>query len=180
MFGAKMLPYGLAELLRWPSMIAPSAQVVGLGMVALSAWRISRRVPLPAWQERPGLFLFAGCTLIVACFAMQPSMNYRALFLLFTLPGLLAMASGGSRMARLALGLACFCLWNEPPRLALEIATRHLGFDPDQLLQDWPLFGFFLLREAVWWVLVALLGAIMLAFLRQGWRQPAAGCKSAS
>lgn len=167
MFGARLLPFGLAELLGWRPGVAMALLCAGIVLLLAVCWRIAGQLGAIDWSTSSGALLAAGAILIFFCFLSQPNMDYRGIFLFLTLPGLWTLRRTHPRIAGLALALMVFCLWDETMRVALEQATVRWGFDPDDLASDTPLFGFFLLRQGVWWVQAAIMGAVTCAFVRQ-------------
>jgi len=88
-------------------------------------------------------FLLAGSAVTVFCFYAAQNVEYRAVFLLLTLPAL-ARSTRWLRVAVLVL------LWEAAIRACLPVSLQ---------------LGFWLLREALWWWVVIELGAVVLAFV---------------
>lgn len=124
------------------------------------------------WDSLEGAQLLGGGLITVLSFLVMANIAYRAIFLVLTLPGFFALRHRGGRAARLA-GAAIiavpFCLNTEIVR-ALAVwphDTTFMGQHPEHIWDDLQTAAFFLLREAVWWSLAALLLGIIFAFLRQ-------------
>lgn len=149
-FGRIDLPRGLAMFGLLPR---GSAQAVGwllaLAAFGVAAWRRSawRLEALPADEA---LFLVAGAVVISFCFLTAQNIEYRAIFLLLALPGLL-------RLGRVLPWLVVLLMWEAVPRALL--AGLAQPYFPGPLT-----FCFWLAREAGWWWLVTEFCAICLAY----------------
>jgi hypothetical protein len=160
LFGAVNLPRGLAILdpglapawLELVLILAAAAGAVALAFqpVVYGAWR---RLP-----ECEALFLATGAVLMTSCFFAGQSIGYRGVFLLLTLPGLLALARSAKgiagRIFGATAGLVVWLMWSELFRHAL--ATASPGAE----------FAFWLGRELAWWWVMAVLGGTLLCFAR--------------
>ena len=115
-FGANLLPDFIA--LKVDAAIHPGLAVLGLVKLAVFAalflamagwffhmvrWR-KFRIALAALPDPELIFLLIGAALIVGCFFAGSHIGYRGILLLFTLPGLLAMACMVGDMQRPASG----------------------------------------------------------------------------
>jgi Glycosyltransferase family 87 len=137
-----LLPRGTAQLCSW---------VLALGTVPLARWR------RPVWARhlaRLGVdeaaFLVAGAAVTAFCFMAAQNIEYRAIFLLLTLPALV-------RFGRLLPWVVLALLWEAVPRALLSsLAQPYLPHLPGLCL--------WLLREGLWWWLVVEFMAIALAF----------------
>lgn len=160
-FGRIDLFRGLAWLHRLPPGTA-AAWSWGMALAALAVALPRRRgwsaalTTLPATEAR---FLIAGAAIIVFCFMAAQNIEYRAIFLLLTLPGLLRLDKHGWSF-RLLPWSVTLLLWEAVPR-ALLAGLRQPTLPPPALL------GFWLLREVLWWWLTAELLAASLAFVTQ-------------
>jgi len=160
LFGARNLPYGLAALGvgAAPGLLLSAMMVAaGAGALMLGAWRgteaYSRLTTLEA------TCLVAGAVLIVGCFFAGQSFVYRSVFLLLTLPGLTTMArDAGTSRARTffatVAGMVVLLMWEEAFRRAVVAAA------PQALLAFW------ICRELAWWTTMAVLGGILVRFVR--------------
>jgi hypothetical protein len=139
-----MLPHGTAQLFSW---------VLALGALGLAVWR------RPVWARGLALlgadeagFLVAGAVVTVFCFMAAQNIEYRAIFLLLTLPGLV-------RLGRLLPWVVVLVLWEAVPRALLSGLSQPYLPHPACLC-------FWLLREGLWWWLVVECLAIVLAFAK--------------
>jgi hypothetical protein len=171
LFAAKNLPFligMLVEKAEAPSRFAAAVGWVvtaglygGLVGAALAVCRrLSRFGDLrAAISGLPGgerVFMVIGSAVIVGCFFAGQSVEYRGIFLLLVMPGLLALSrSAGRELRALCLGSAIvivLLMWGECLRQALDGR-----------------FGFWLLRELGWWWSVSLMLALVADFL---WESP--------
>lgn len=137
-----LLPHGTVQLCSW---------ALALAALALAFWR------RPAWARRlagftvdEAGFLVAGAMVTCFCFMAAQNIEYRAIFLLLTLPGL-------CRAAPWLAWVVVALLWEAVPRAVLSgLAQPYLPHPPG--------LCFWLLREALWWVLVVECLAIAMAF----------------
>jgi hypothetical protein len=110
--------------------------------------------------------LAGGAVVISGCFLTAQNIDYRAIFLIWTIPGLAWLAGvpgrGGWRYWRL-LWAVLFVLWEAFFREATGFFSglwlSGEGFSAVN-------FGFWLLRELVWWWLAVQLAAILFAILK--------------
>lgn len=143
-FGMIDLPRGLGRL-HW---LAPNA-AWALCAASLSGmfWRQNQARAALAQLDAPRrLFLLAGAAVMVFCFIAAQNVEYRAIFLLPTLPGLLALKRGG------LIAIILLLLWEAVFRDALGL----LGPAPQHV--------FWLLRETLWFWLMIALGRMVVAF----------------
>lgn len=138
----RLLPHGSAQICAWG---------LALAALALAVWR--RAVwarKLAGLPVNEALFLVAGAVVIAFCFMAAQNFEYRAIFLLLTLPGL-------CRLGRFLPGVVLVLLWEAVPRAMLAgLAQPYLPHPAA--------FVFWLLREGAWWWLVVEFLAIALAF----------------
>jgi hypothetical protein len=184
LFAAKNLPFGLAELVfglsGWPAnsvaFTVLSAALYGIlvlrgalicrGLLTRTALRLdSARI-----SEREGIFLVIGSALIVGCFFAGQSIGYRGIFLLFTLPGLLAMARiatdpASRNVYRAAAIVVVVLMWEECVRFGFEAILARSGIAP--LFATLGKLTFWLGREVAWWWIVSVMVALLLSFLAE-------------
>jgi hypothetical protein len=145
----RLLPHGSAQI---------CSCLLALAALALAGWRRniwSRALDiLPAAEAR---FLIAGATVTAFCFMAAQNIEYRAIFLLLTLPGLVRLGSLGVSF-RLLPWIAVALLWEAVPRAIF--AGLSQPFLPNPVT-----FAFWLLREAAWWWLATEFLGLTLAFV---------------
>jgi hypothetical protein len=166
LFSAENLPYLLGKVAgnAADSPLVERIAAGGLYAVMVSAcvalcWRLWRSVELrTALASLPRLdrvLLVIGSAVIVGCFFAGQSIGYRGVFLLLVMPGLLAIARGSDRDARvLGVGTSVvigLLMWSECFRLALWASELEIQF--------------WLLRELCWWWIVSVMLAVVADFL---------------
>jgi hypothetical protein len=150
--------------------VMPAARGLSLEVIWLALWFIcffgaamtvqgvrrtsGFKIGLEALSAPEELFLLTGALLITGCFFAGRSIDYRQVFFLMAVPGLLALARKGNaaelrRLAQIMVGLVVFMMWKE----GMHGLWRAAGLG-DSL--------FFLLRELTWWVIVAVFIAILI------------------
>jgi hypothetical protein len=158
--------FGRIDLLRglaWLRLLPPGGALAWSWALAFCAllialWRRpawSRALPALAADE--AVFLIAGAVVTLFCFMAAQNIEYRAIFLLLTLPGLARLAPFGLSF-RLLPWLITLLLWEAVPRAALSGLTQPYLPHPAMLC-------FWLLREALWWWLISECLALALAFV---------------
>jgi len=174
MFGGLLLPFGIADFFRLPHAVGVMMFVALLIATALGAFRLTRRfkteLSVADWDRPNFLLLAVGSALIVGCFVAGPSMDYRAIFLLFVIPGLLELQSRAhDRGVRLvgyyALYAVLLCLWQQ----FIEIWLIHFGVVDPSFMSG---LIFLSVREVLWWSLVCILAAFISVYVLQSplWR----------
>jgi hypothetical protein len=176
MFAAKQLPLALAAAA--PQVGAAAFYFLLLLAAAFfcgallrdAAWRDAQRNLDP-----PGkIFLVIGCALVAGCFFAGQSIDYRGIFFLFALPGLLGLsraepANGAAALARWTGPLVVALMWKSFLRVALEaILHRSVPAAAGRVV----LGAFWGCKEVLWWWCVAVMLAVLLAFLIESpaWR----------
>jgi hypothetical protein len=176
MFGAMVLPLGLADGLGLP----PFAFRILLGPILLAglwaaikiAARCGRDLAGIDWNDKRLSQMLGGAVIMASCFVLGASVDYRAIFLLPVLPGLMTLRKQVqdrefSRLLTLGVAATLFCLYSELVRADLVAGLTVLfGHAPASLLEKLPLVACFLLREAVWWFEAVLLAGLALHFVR--------------
>ena len=168
-FSARNLPFGLARglpQLHGAAVLFALALLALLSFFALARmWRTAVLLDTAGidWTASEMRFAAIGSLLVTGCFFAAQNVNYRGVFLLFVLPGLLQLrdktASAAARRLRSRLIAAVlFVMWDEFFRRGLLVVTG--GRPGDRL----PML-FWLLRELVWWWLIAGLAAIALCYV---------------
>jgi hypothetical protein len=111
--------------------------------------------------------LLVGADLMVGCFFAGVSAGYRAIHLLFVLPGLLALARTATkpwliRLFRATIMVALLVMWIRIPMALTGI--EH----PPSWQGSIPLYvGFWTLREIAWWFLITVLMAFLVRVVLQ-------------
>ena len=105
--------------------------------------------PFPSIDVSHQIFLIMGCAVIVGCFFIGQSINYRGVMLLLALPGLLAMTRH-SRLARFTSVTILFLMWD--------------GFFRHLIGSEYAPVPYWIVRELAWWGIVAVLFAILIDF----------------
>ncbi len=169
-FGAGQLPGGVAQRMGEGPALAMVFWLGLAGAAAVATWRLgrdpalaARLASLPTHQSN---MLLAGALLICGCFLAGQSVEYRAIFLLLALPALLHLAGGGARAGVFALASAAVVLLMWEPVLRRLVAH---GWPASGLVLSPPSFALWLAREALWWLLVAVLLALVAAAVRRAW-----------
>jgi hypothetical protein len=184
LFAAKDLPFGLAALifgLSGRSATSFSFTLVAgalYGVLALSGALICRhllaRTALRANFSRifgsEKIFLVIGSVLIAGCFFAGQSVGYRGIFLLFVLPGLLALArvaadSATRRLCRAGAIVLLVLMWGECFRTGLAAILARLDISP--LSGTVSTLIFWLARELAWWWIVSVMVAFLISFLAE-------------
>jgi hypothetical protein len=115
-------------------------------------WSLRLQPGLADLSVMEQVFLTVGATLIVSCFVAGQSAYYRAIHLLLALPGLLSLSrQPGAGPARLAPLLVVVLMWAS----AWRAGSGWLDLD------------LWMIQQCVWWVLVTMLTAALLALLRE-------------
>jgi hypothetical protein len=178
-FSSHQLPDGLPAALAhiWPALAgyAPAAFPLwgSLTICAITlALRLAASPPVRqnfnALQPDQRGFLIIGAALICGCFFAGYSDSYRGIFLLFALPGLLALAPGG-RMFGITAGAVLFVMWGLTTQLLIARLTGGTAFPitgPSMIYLYW------LIRELAWWWIISVLLATLFCFAAESpaWR----------
>jgi hypothetical protein len=160
-FGARNLPTGLGIVFAASPLVLTIALAILLITAAVFAAsrvpHLRRAVATLTPAEAVGLLI--GAALILGCFVMGQSGEYRAVHLLFVLPALIALASTSGPTQRLASGTAWVIvlqLWGDV--VSANLDRFGTGAGGLQLL-------LWLTRELAWWWIAAVLLALLLAVL---------------
>jgi hypothetical protein len=153
-YGAYRMASGIVIKMRWPDWSRAMNQVGFMLVMAFAAWRWSRRLPpgLRCLNEMERIFLTAGAILCVGCFLAGPSNGYRSILFLFVLPPLIAVAAETDDFLLWATIFAVVAvMWSDAVRLvpdAFGVVVR-------------------LIDQSIWWFVITVLSAVLLALLRQ-------------
>jgi hypothetical protein len=178
-FSAKNLPYGFAGLMPdYPFLPRAFMAIALLGiLLAVAAARILRNLRFIAtttridWNEPEALLLAIGSLLLTACFFAGSNMDYRGIFFLLALPGLVHLRQSApsatiKRWLSSLIAATLFVMWKEFFRhnlYELLDSTAHIE------LGEHIKFLFWLARELVWWWLVTGFATIAILHL---WQMP--------
>jgi hypothetical protein len=188
LFAAKNLPFLLGEMAG--NAVEPSGwarlvqRVVAGGLYAIllgTSATICRKLlsfgelrgALASLTRSERLFLVIGSAVIAGCFFAGQSVGYRGVFLLLTMPGLLAISRTSNReICKLSLGtcvVIVMLMWGECFRLALYRALEHSDV-PEMVARNLKV-QFWLLRELGWWWTISVMLTVLVDFL---WASPVA------
>jgi Glycosyltransferase family 87 len=172
-FSAENLPFGFGEayghgLSR--SVIDVSllgALLAVAGARALRTVRLLDRAEL-GWDRKEMQWLAIGVTLLMACFFAGQNINYRGIYFLLVVPGIIHLHRSISEPALRRfwvqmIAAVLFLMWAEFLRHALHAIVASVPGEGLSL----PEVFFWIGRELVWWWLIAGLGALILSYFRQ-------------
>jgi hypothetical protein len=181
-FGALNWPFGLALLrflpvltmepnvpqyfwaLHYPYVTAyiviASRLLTAVGLYTAFRLAPAFAAPLAQLPDAEKLFLAAGSLTIAFCFFAAQNLDYRAIFLLLTLPGMQILARSDSA-ARLLLAALLLLLWEGAIRHAIAVLGPAL-LGPRGVYME---VAFWMLREYAWWFVVVRLAAIAMVYL---------------
>lgn len=175
-FSALNLPFGLASMM--PGLpIFPRRLFGAVLLAALVASVIVRTLRTARLlddsieaTERETALLAAGGLMLMACFFVGQNIDYRGIYFLLVLPGLVRLrrsadGSGTRQFASAMIAAVLFVMWSDFLRHGVHNLGDLLGLDGWLLNAVEPLL--WLSRELTWWWLVAGLAAIVLAQLRR-------------
>jgi len=173
-FSARNLPFGFAEAMGEGvsrTLIEASLLAALSGLAVARAVRTARLLGPEQidWTASETLFLAIGGLLIVVCFFAGQNVNYRGIFLLPALSGLVCLRrSAKDRDVRRFYGqmiaAVLFVMWEECFRRALHAIVSPV---PSDGLSSRTEVFFWIGRELVWWWLVVGLAALVLSYLRR-------------
>jgi hypothetical protein len=173
-FSAQNLPFGLAEALAGGF----SRTIIGVTLwgiiVIVAITRARRTFPLVDceeldWTRRETQFLAIGGMLLTACFFAGQNINYRGIYFLLVVPGLVRLYRSASApalrqfWARMIIAVI-FLMWEEFFRRALHAIAAPVA---NSGLNSRAEIFFWAGRELVWWWLIAGLAAVVVAVFRQ-------------
>jgi hypothetical protein len=173
-FAAVNLPFGFAETLG----AIPYRRTISLWLLAALAAALIARVRRSLaivdraaldWRTFEADCLVVGALLLMACFFAGQNVDYRGVYFVLVMPGLLHLRRIVSTtevrrfLSCIAAGVL-FVAWEEVLRRLDYAATAYI---PIEALKVRAELLFWLGRELVWWWLIAGLAAIVLSYLRQ-------------
>jgi len=188
MWGARNLPTGFPAMLRaflraagvktpWVETMAASHWVppvlflLLLAITLMTAMRLARRADLrrslAEVPDRAYRFLLVGGVLVAGCFFAGQNVNYRSVFLLLILPGILALARNAPnrplrRLFTLTTASILCVVW--------DLGIRHLvagliGASYVLTTDALPIYLIWAVQEAAWWWLITVLVTILIRFV---------------
>ena len=164
-FGATNLPSGLAvaftsgtDALLGGASEAPRNVSMWLLVPMLGLWSIlltfsANRLRVLDTQMSSGDWnlLIVGAAVIVGCFFLGQNIDYRMIFLLLPLPALVRGAQAERTLA-IASYAVLFMLWSDLIRqYVFALMPKNVSF------------AYWVVREAAWWTITAILGAVIAA-----------------
>lgn len=174
-FSAQNVPFGLIEV--YPQLAAAVPRFAGMLMgmlVALSlvvaaflARGILRGTEAEDWTGPEAIYLVMGSAVLAGCFFAGPNVDYRGIYFLFVLPGMIELArrhaSLRPMMAVTVAGIL-FTMWSAWLRKIISTVFHwHVGEGAEAFPKSLVLF--WIGREIVWWWIVSVLVGIVLVFL---------------
>jgi hypothetical protein len=173
-FSARNLPFGFAEAL---GKGVSRALIAGSLLSALSGLAVARTLRTLRllgreqldWAAGETQFLVIGGLLVAACFFVGQNVNYRGIFLLPVVAGLVCLHRSIKdpeirRFCGQMIAAVLFIMWEEFFRRALHAVISPA---PGEGLSSRAEVFFWVGRELVWWWLVVGLAALVLSYLRQ-------------
>ncbi len=186
-FGARQLPRGLelvipyflhAAGLDWPFLVTIRAQalfawdvwaILTVAALAFALFLAGKPVIGAAFAKLNAPergFLVIGAALMCCNFFACENDSYRAIFLLFTLPGLLALAAsaGAGRIFGITAAAIVFVMWG----LAIQLELAKLsGASAYPMAGSVAIYVYWIVHELAWWWIIAVLLAVMFCFMGQ-------------
>ncbi len=168
-FGMSNLPFGLAQIFQLSHLAAVALLIALLGAMFAAAVALARHDDLAsrmhALTEPERTYLLVGCVLIVSCFMAAQNGLYRAIHFLFVLPGLTVLTRAGGKQSFAGWSLATIALiivlmWNGTIRIMIDAVLGLFGVSnqPAGISH----FNVWLVRELIWWCVVAMLTGLLL------------------
>ncbi len=163
-FGARHLGLGLGLLL--PGYAGVAVGVLVAAAAVMVAVRLARdtvvRGALDALPRRDADLLLVGAVLMLGCFLAGENVEYRAIFLLLTVPALWRM--GG--MFAATAGCVAWLMWDPVVRRVVARLVPGEGEIPGV-----PGLALWTVREVLWWWVAVVLAGLVVGLLRRapGW-----------
>jgi len=167
---AALLAHAFPRLLPYPIVVEIVFIVITIAAATAIAKTEELQKSLEFLSDHSRVMMLIGAALIVGCFFAAENAPYRAIYLLFALPGITdlwsAPISKASRQ-RYVLAAACalFLMWSPfLYRIMTEgLAALHVA---PALIFDTRI-AYWFLREIVWWWMIAILLAFLLGLIYQ-------------
>ncbi len=172
-FAAVNLPFGLATVVGTPAPRALALSLIAVIAGLASVWirralAVLDRADLE-WGGFQADCLIAGSLLLIACFFAAQNVDYRGVYFVLVIPGLVQLrAEAATPEARSWLGLlmaaVVFVAWGEVLRRTLNEAAGAIAAEAVEARLQ---MLFWLGRELAWWWLIAGLAAVAWSGMRQ-------------
>lgn len=171
-FSARNLPFGIVEVVFGPGLRIPVSLLLLSIVLALAIARTRRTFHLlDAAAPEPNLLdtqrLLIGALLLTACFFAGQNIDYRGIYFILVIPGLVRVCQSAGdpairRFLARMIAAVIFVAWEEPVRHAIHMIGAAIAAD---WLRPRVELLFWIGRELVWWWLIAGLAAIVLTQL---------------
>ncbi len=171
-FSARNLPFGFVEVVFGPRLHIPAALLLLSIVLALAIARTRRTFHmLDAAAPDPNSLetqrLLVGALLLTTCFFVGQNIDYRGIYFILVIPGLIRLCQSSSdpairRFLVRMIAAVLFVAWEEPLRRAVDMIAAAIVAD---WLRPRVEVLFWIGRELVWWWLIAGLAAIVLTQL---------------
>jgi hypothetical protein len=169
-FSARNLPFGIAENVFGPRLRSTAGLLLLAFLAALAAARARRTLLLlDGAVPDPDLFeshcLLVGALLVTACFFAGQNVDYRGIYFVLIMPGLVGLRRVSDDravrrfLARMIVAVLLVA-WAMPLRDAVHRIAAAISGGPTGLRVD---LLFWIGRELAWWWLIAGLAAIVLS-----------------
>jgi hypothetical protein len=171
------IPYLLrASGLNWPFLVTIRAQAMfvwdvwaalTVASLAFSLWLAGQPKTASAFSQIDGSergFLVIGAALMCCNFFACENDSYRAIFLLFTIPGMLRLASVPStrRIFGVAAATTLFVMWGLTVQAAIAKLSGGLAYP---MSESATLLVYWIVRELAWWWLISILLCVLVRFI---------------
>jgi len=174
-FSAQNVPFGLIEVYpglaaampRFPGMLMGALIALSLVIAAFLARRLLHATDGEDWTGPEATYLVMGSVLLAGCFVAGPNVDYRGIYFLFILPGMVALMRRHATL-RPVLGLTVaailFTMWSAWLRKIISTVFHwHVGDNAEPFPTSLVLF--WVGREIVWWWIISVLISIALVFV---------------
>lgn len=182
-WGALLLPLGIYYLATGVDLLeagqsGPMAFVPFAAVLLLMLWAFIRAFAYSRDKRLGDAFsglgevqkalLFSGCLVIVGCFFAWENLPYRQAFFLLLLPGLLAMKDGLTGrpvpLINRTVVIILALMWWDGVSVVLWELFDLIGVPAQVSL--YVQIGLWLVRQVLWWFIVAVLGTMLILFVR--------------
>lgn len=168
MFGSITVAGGLTQLIGWQAPIGAALHGTMIVMAILIGVRLGRRDRImrdvAQLSEHERAFLLAGVMLTCGCFFTAQNIGYRVVHLVLLLPAMVALyRTAPGKLYGWGVSATLGLLWSQGWRHALLLAAAPFGegVENTAILIGW------IVREGLWWWLIALLVGLGTALLLQ-------------